>query len=104
MWNGMKAPALLSGVNVICADVAGKRGQGFRQAATNYKQVLVNNRGTGECYETRRNVASESFAKIDSSVSSECWNGFAGLGVEFVNEVHHADNDAAVLIVSAGPV
>ena len=104
MWNGMKDPALLSGVNVVGTDVAGKCGQGFRQAATNYKEVFVNHRRTGERYETRRNVAPESFAKIDSSVSSESWNGFAGLGVEFVNEVHYADNDAAVLIVSAGPI
>src|SRR3954469_2964299 len=104
MWNGVEAPAQLSGANVISANISGKSGQGFRKAATNDEEIFVNHRRAGQRDETRRDIASEPLTQIDSSLVTESRDGLAGLCVQFVNKVHHADDDAAIFVIRAGPV
>ena len=104
MWDGVKAPALFSGVNVVGADVTGKCGQGFWQTAADNKEILVNHRGAGECDEAGCDIPPESFAKIDAPLITEGFYRLAGVGVQFVNKVHYADNDAPVFVIGADPI
>ena len=50
-----------------------------------------------------RGIASEIFAKIDAAVIAESCDRLASRGVERVNKVHNADDDALVGAGGDGP-
>src|SRR5580698_3378803 len=97
MRNGVKRPAKLAGANVVGANISRRRGQSFRIAAADDDQILVNNSGTGKRRPLQGGRAAQIFAKIDSAIFAEVQNGLAGGGVERVERIHHAYEDAPVL-------
>ncbi len=97
-WNGVEFPAQLAGSHIIGADVAVGRGQSFRFAAADDHQIFVNYCRAGYVNGLRGRIAVQILAQIDAAVSifSESCDGFAGRGIERVNEVHYADQNCAV--------
>ena len=94
----MERPAKFAGTGIESANVAGRRGKRFGIAAADNEEILVNDCRTGERNERFGIVAAEIFAKIDAAIFAEGWNGLAGCGVQRVNEVHYADQNALVIV------
>src|SRR5262249_42424229 len=103
MRNGVEGPAELAGANVVGANVAGGRGQSFRVAPANDDEVFVDDTGAGESNPGRRERTAKIFAQVDAAGGAERGNGFAGGGVERIEKIHHADEDALVGGSWAGP-
>ncbi len=103
MRDGVKRPAQLAGSNIVGANVAGRRRESFGVASTEDHQVLVNDAGAGEIHRlgSSRRTA-EIFTQVDAACISKRRDRFARGGVQSVDEVHDADEDAPVFAV--GPV
>ncbi len=104
MGDGMKAPAQLAGQNVVGANVSRKGRQGFREAAPNDKQVFIDHCRTRQGNEARTDITPEIFAKINTAAIAEGWDRLARVGIERVDKIHYADEDATVLVVGTGPI
>src|SRR5229473_244799 len=103
MRNGVKRPAQLTGPNVVGANVAGRRGESLGVAASEYYQVLVNDAWAGQSHRLRTGrFAAQIFAEVDSAAVSKGWNRFARGGIQGVDEVHYANQNA--LVIAIGPV
>src|ERR1700694_2017132 len=101
MRDGVERPAQLTGSNVVGANVAGRRRKSLGVAAAEYYEVLVNDAWAGQIYGLRAGrFPAKIFAEIDSATVSKGWNRFAGSGIQGVDEIHHADQDALVFSVS----
>ena len=99
--DGVERPAQPTGSNVVGANVAGRRRESLGVAAAEYYEVLVNDARAGQIYRLRASrFAAQVFAEIDSAAVSKRWNRFAGGGIQGVNEVHHADQNALVFAIS----
>src|SRR5690349_7169969 len=97
MRNGVKGPARLSGAHVEGTDVPRSGRKCLRFAASHDEKVFVNHRWAGKSNEERGCVSSQAFAEIDSALIAECSNWLAGIGIQLVNEVHDASDDAAIV-------
>ncbi len=103
MRDGVKRPAQFAGANVVRANVAGRRGESLWIAATDNQQILVNNGWTGQDDGLGGGrLTAKIFAKVDATVFCKRRNGFAGDGVQGVEEIHHGNEDA--LVFAIGPV
>src|SRR5882762_10805074 len=101
MRDGVKRPAQPTGSNVVGANVAGRRRESLGVAAAEYYEVLVNDARAGQINRLRAGrLAAQVFAEIDSAAVSKRWNRFAGGGIQGVNEVHHAYQNALVFAIS----
>src|SRR6185437_15254033 len=102
--NRVKGPAKLSSAKIECLNVTGGRRLGFRIAAADDDEVLVNHsgrcEGDGECAEVALSAGnSEAFAQINVAALAEAVDQVSGFGIEAVEEVHHACVNATVLTV-----
>jgi hypothetical protein len=104
--DSVKAPAQRAGANVEGADIAWRGGVGFRIAATDDDEVLVDDAGSGEgdglLLEFGVEVIAKAFAEIEAAIVGKVGNGFARRCVEGVEEVEDAGEDARTLAV--GPI
>ena len=94
MRDGVKGPAELAGANFVGSNVAGGGGKLLGHAAADDEQVLVDDawgrEGDGDAF----GIAAEAFAEVDAAVGSEAGDGFAGAGVQRVDEVADGREDA----------
>src|SRR5882724_118155 len=94
--NSVKRPAKFAGADIEGTNVAGRSRKGFWIAAADNNQVFENEAGTGENNGVGAGrFAAKIFAKIDTAVIAKLRNGFAGGGIESVEKVHYADEDAS---------
>src|SRR5215470_2013885 len=104
MRNGVKSPAKFARSNVEGADVARRSRQSFRHAAADDDQILEDRARTSEidgiC---GGGFAAEIFAEVDAPVAAEAGNGFAGRGIERVEIVEHADENARLFSLGRLP-
>src|SRR5581483_10160309 len=106
MRNGMEAPAQLPAANVISSDITRSGRQGFRIASANDEQVFVDDWRAGEGDRHGGRIAPEILAQVDAALIAEAGNRLSGIGIQFVNKVPAAADDASVvpvrvLVVSA---
>src|SRR6266446_1639328 len=101
--NSVKRPAQFAGSNIVSANVAGRCGKSLGVASTENHQVLVNDARAGEIDRLRSGrLAAQIFTEVDAASVSKRGNRFAGGGVQSVDEVHHANENA--LVFAIGPV
>ena len=98
----MKAPAQFSGANVVSTNIAGRAGKSLWFAASDDEQIFIDDGWGRERNRCSSGIDAEIFTKIDSPVIAETFNWLPGVGVQNINEVHDADDDA--MIVAAAPV
>ncbi len=93
--NGVERPAKLSGANIESANTAGRSGKCFWIASAEDDQVFKDDAGAGENDGVGAGrFAIEIFAEVDAAGVAEIGNGFAGGGIERVEKIHYADEDA----------
>ena len=102
MRDGVEGPAQRAGADIEGADVAGRRGFGFRVATADDDEVLVDNAGSGESDGLLGVVAAQVLAQVDAALFAKTGDGFAGSWIERVEVVQHAREEAGTLAV--GPV
>ena len=104
--NGVEAPANGAGAHVEGANIAGRRGMGFRVAPTDDDQVFVDDARGGERDGLLEVVAAtilgEALAQIDAATLAKRRHGGSGARIEAVEKVHDAGEDA--LLAAVGPV
>src|SRR6266404_1671270 len=98
MWDRVEAPAKFACTDIVGADIARRRREGFRITTSHDENVFVNYRGTGQRNRYRCGIAAQVFAKIDATMIAEALNRLASIGVQHVDKVHHSDDDATVFI------
>src|SRR5581483_8513119 len=97
MRNGMEAPAQLPAANVISSDITRSGRQGFRIASANDEQAFVDDWRAGEGDRHGGRIAPEILAQVDAALIAEAGNRLSGIGIQFVNKVHDAADDASVV-------
>src|SRR5262249_9194143 len=103
-WNSVKAPAQLSGYNLVSANIAGRSRQNFGIASTNNEKVLINHRRVGQCDGSGGRVPPQIFPKVNAAVIAETRNGPSRGRVDLIHKIHDADDDAVVLTIGARPI
>ena len=97
--DGSETPAEGSGTDIEGADVAGWRGRRLGVAAADDDEVFEDDAGAGEDDGLLFEVTAEPFAEVDAAVFAEARDGPAGGGIEGVEEVHDAGEQAAIAAV-----
>ena len=97
MRNRVEGPAELSGLGVVGANIARRGRQSLRLACAEYHQILVNHAGAGGDDGLGLEIASQIFAEVDASVLAKFANGFSGAGVESIDEICDAGENALII-------
>src|ERR1700723_895072 len=97
MRNGVKHPALFSGVHVERSDVAGRTGQRFRYGAGQNDHVLKDHSRAAGADAHRFGIPVKALSEIDAAIVAKLLDGPPGKLVESIQEIAISEKDAVLI-------